>query len=96
MLSEALRLFRIFHDMTVSDLAKQLDVSPAYVSLIENGKKHPNLRLIEKYAKVFDTTPSAIMFFSEDLGKENKRTRLKSSIRTAIIKFMRAVENGRT
>lgn len=94
-LGEALRLFRVFHDMSVSDLAHRLDVSPSYISLIENGRKQPNLHLVEKYAEIFETTPSAIMFFSEDIASTGPRARLKSSIRTVLIKFMRAVENGR-
>lgn len=93
MLNECLRLFRIFHDKKMVNLAKELEISPSYLSEIESGKKQPSIEIIEKYAKIFKTTPSAILFFSEELDKEKKRGKLKISIRSKIIKFMQAVEH---
>lgn len=93
MLNECLRLFRVFHDKKLVELAKELKISPSYLSEIETGKKQPPIELINKYAKVFKTTPSAILFFSEELDKEKKRGRLKVSIRNKMIKFMQAIEN---
>jgi DNA-binding XRE family transcriptional regulator len=93
-LGEALRLFRIFHDMTVGEMAKQLEVTSGYVSSIETGRKVPNLDLISKYAKIFQTTPSAILFFSEDLKSGKLPKGIKSKLRVGIIKFMRAVESA--
>ena len=96
MLSECLRLFRVFHDKKLIELAKELDISPGYLSEIESGKKPPSMELIKKYAKVFKTTPSAILFFSEELDKDKKRSKLKISIRNKLIKFMRVIENAKT
>jgi len=72
-MNEVLRLLRVFHDMKGYELAEQLNVSKSYLSEIENGKKEPSIALIKQYAKVFNTTPSAIMFLAENLGadKEN-------------------------
>ena len=66
MLGEALRLIRVFHDKKLVDLAKELDISPGYLSEIERGKsnKKPSLELINRYAQVFNTKPSVILFFS--------------------------------
>lgn len=93
-LGEALRLFRVFHDLSTSEMAKRLGVSAGYVSLVENGHKKPNLDLIEKYSQIFETTPSAILFFSEDLGSGKTPMGLKSKLRTVMLKFMRAVEDA--
>ncbi|OFZ54120.1 MAG: hypothetical protein A2428_08765 [Bdellovibrionales bacterium RIFOXYC1_FULL_54_43] len=94
-LGEALRLFRVFHDMTLSQLAKELDVSASFLSAIETGKKKPNLSLVDKYAEVFNTSPSAIMFFREELGSSRLPASVSSQIRAKLIKFMQAIEHGR-
>ena len=96
MLSECLRLFRVFHDKKLVELAKELGISPGYLSEIESGKKPPSMELIKKYAKIFKTTPSAILFFSEELDKDKKRSKLKISIRNKLVKFMRVIENAKT
>lgn len=93
MLGEALRLIRIFHDLKVVELATMLGVSPSHVSEVENGKKQPSLELVNKYAKAFETTPSMIMFFAEDLSKNGSlKDRAKSGLRAGLIKFLQAVE----
>jgi transcriptional regulator with XRE-family HTH domain len=91
-INEALRLIRVFHDMKIKDLATQLDVSAGYVSDIEKGNKNPSLEMIEKYAQVFNTTSSAILFFAEELDKENNRGPFKIAIRNKILKFLQALE----
>ena len=95
MLNECLRLFRIFHDKKLVDLAKELKISPSYLSEIESGKKHPSMEIIKKYAKAFKTTPSAILFFSEELDKEKNRGKLKMSIRNKMVKFMQVIEGAK-
>ena len=54
------------------------------------------MEIINKYAKVFKTTPSAILFFSEELDKEKKRGKLKISIRNKMIKFMQVIEGAKS
>ena len=70
-MNEVLRLLRVYHDMKSYELAERLGISKSYLSEIENGKKIPTLELIQQYARVFNTTPSAIMFLAEKFeGKE--------------------------
>lgn len=94
MLGEALRLIRVFHDRKLVDLAKELDISPGYLSEIERGKsnKKPSLELINRYAEVFNTKPSVILFFSEEIDKEKNRGPLKIKIRNQLLKFMKIFE----
>lgn len=93
MIGEALRLIRVFHDTSVSDLATELEISQSYLSEIENGKKPPPLTLIDKYAKHFHTTTSAIMFFSEDIDTSKSKNK-KDKIREILFKFLKAIENA--
>lgn len=92
MLGEALRLIRVFHDCKTSELAKSLNISASYISEIENGKKNPSIEILKKYADHFETTPSAIMFFSEEINKDEGEG-MKSQIRTKLLKFLKAIEN---
>lgn len=49
--------------MNLADTAKQLDITTSYLSLIENGKKIPSKKVIEKAARLFDVS---IESFSEN------------------------------
>ncbi len=71
MLHRALRLIRIFHEITQKELAQQLGISPSHVSEIEAGKKKPSYDLLEKYASYFNVPVSNIIFFSEYLDENN-------------------------
>ncbi|MFI3300740.1 MAG: helix-turn-helix transcriptional regulator [Candidatus Gastranaerophilales bacterium] len=90
-LNEALRLIRVFHDKKIKDLAEELEVSSGYVTDIEKSNKKPSMDIIEKYAKVFNTTPSTLLFFSEELDK-NKGP-YKTAIRNKMLILLQALED---
>ena len=93
MINEALRLLRVFHDIKSKDLAFKLGISPSYLSEIENSKKEPKLKLLRKYADVFNTTPSSILFFAEDIESEQKNSNFKKIIIKKTINFLQTIEN---
>ena len=90
MKNEALRLFRVFHDLKQTEMAERLGISVSYLSEIEKGKKEPSLKLIEKYANEFNTSASSILGFSEKLSVDSKG--IKSIIAKKIIQFLKDVE----
>lgn len=92
MLGEGLRLIRVFHDCKVGELAVALDLSASYISEVENGKKTPSINTLKKYANYFDTTVSAIMFFSEDIEKD-KEIPVRSAVRKKLVRFLQIIEN---
>lgn len=55
-----LRTFRIQHDKLLKDMAEDLNVAPAYLSSIENGKRKPTRRFMKKIIDTynFDTQKS--------------------------------------
>jgi transcriptional regulator with XRE-family HTH domain len=67
-LAEALRLLRVFHDMSQTDLACRLGISKSYLSEIESGKKEPTLNLLYRYATEFDVSLSSLLFFVESVS----------------------------
>ena len=88
-LNQALRLIRVFHDQSLSELAKEMNLSVGYLSEIESGKKNPSLDVIRKYAMTFHTTESAILFFSENIQTDSKT---KTALRNNILKFLQTIE----
>jgi transcriptional regulator with XRE-family HTH domain len=97
MLNEALRLIRVFHDVSQKDMAARLQIGPSYLSEIEAGKKEPTLPLLRKYAEKFNIPMSSILFFSEHMQDGMAAGRLKTSISgkvLALLKFI-AARSGR-
>ena len=94
MIHKALRLIRLYHDLSSGELAKKLEISPSYLSEIESAKHKPSLAIIEKYANIFDIKPSAILFFSENISDTTLSGALQNSIRVNIIAFLEAIKNS--
>ncbi len=105
MIDKTLRFIRVFNNMKATELSEKLSISRSYLSEIENGKKRPSLEIIQKYADIFKTKPSAILFFSEQYDEDfnndkitfkNKCTlRLKKTIRKKIISLLQEIENAK-
>ncbi|MCF6195912.1 MAG: helix-turn-helix domain-containing protein [Emcibacter sp.] len=96
MLSKALRLLRVYHDLKQKDLAEMLGLSKSHISEIEGGHKTPSLEVIEKYAKLFKVPVSSIIFFAEQVKNSDDtitvEKRAKTAIASKIISFLKAVE----
>lgn len=67
MLGKALKLLRLYHDLSQAEVAVLIGVTKPYVSEIETGKKIPSLQVIEDYADAFEIPMSSLMFFVENL-----------------------------
>lgn len=97
MLSEALRLLRVFHEMTQNDLSEKLGVSKSFVSELENNNRTPSLDTLNKYAEVFNVPVSSIIFFSENIENAKRGKIVGESLRRAIankvIKFLQVIES---
>ncbi|MCO5113284.1 MAG: helix-turn-helix domain-containing protein [Bdellovibrionaceae bacterium] len=89
MLSDALKYLRKFNGVSLTQLSNELKISVSYLSEIENGKKKPNLDIIEKYAERFKVRKSAILFFAEEI---NEQTYGNQFFKKNIIKFMKIMD----
>jgi transcriptional regulator with XRE-family HTH domain len=97
MLDNALKMIRVFHDISQKQLAERLGIAPSFLSEIESGKKQPTLSLLEKYSEEFKIPVSSILYFSESLrdGSKGERTRVSVSRKVlALLNFI-AERSGR-
>ena len=99
MLGKALRLLRVFHDLSQTEVAKRLSVHKSWISEIEAGNKQPTLDLLEKYSAVFDIPVSSIMFFSENLSSNKTGDKAREFVSKKVLSLMefiaeRAGRNG--
>ena len=93
MLGEALRLVRVYHDLSQSELCSELGVSNSYISEIEGGKKQPTLELLQKYSEEFSIPVSSLLFFSENLDDPRPTDRLRTVAAKQVIALLQWVEN---
>jgi len=84
---EALRLVRVFHDLSQTALADRLGISKSYLSEIESGKKAVTLELLQKYAEVFNMPASSLLFFSERLDG-SKSEKVRTAVAGKVIKML--------
>lgn len=55
-LGEVIRKLRLQRNLTVRDLAEKTNLSYAYISQIENGKRTPTIETLDKLAKALGVT----------------------------------------
>ncbi len=94
MINEALRLLRVYHDVSQTELAQQLGLSNSYVSELESGKKQPTLDALEKYARHFEIPVSSLIFFSEQLASKDRDALRKGIARKVITLLNWVVEKN--
>lgn len=88
MQNDALRLVRVFHDMSQTALADRLGISKSYLSEIEKGeKKKVTLELLERYSEVFKIPVSSLIFFAEQVG-DNRSEKVRSFVAAKVLKML--------
>ena len=65
--------YRIAQGLTQENLAERVDLSVSYISEIENGKKRPSLKTLEKIAAALDV--SLVSLMGEDSKKDIREER---------------------
>ena len=65
----AVRKYRKLNNFTQSELAKQIGVSKAAISMWENGERNPNIEVLKKLSNIFNISLNE--FFLEDNINDN-------------------------
>lgn len=66
------RLLRIARDLKVKDVAKEVGVTPAYISAIEAGKREPARDKIPSYAKALRVDENTLFYFMDASNNRGK------------------------
>jgi transcriptional regulator with XRE-family HTH domain len=66
------RLLRIARDMTQKEVAEKVGIEPAYVSVLEKGKRsNPSEEVINNYARALSVDKELIVNFSKESADLN-------------------------
>ena len=91
MIGDALRMIRVFHDISQKDLAARLHVAPSHLSEIESNKKTPTLDLLAKYSSEFQIPMSSILFFSEEMKTGSRSEKLRVNVSDKVLALLRFI-----
>ena len=65
-LGRTIKKFRVLHDLTVDDLARLLDLSTAFVGLIERGHRGVNLKNLVKLSEIFNVDINELLYGDDE------------------------------
>lgn len=87
MLNQALKLVRVYHNQSLTQLAEGIGLSKSYISEIEGGKKKVSMDVLEKYSSHFRIPTSSLMFFAESTAS-NKGEDVRMFVADKVIKML--------
>ena len=88
MIGDVLKSTRTIYGYKSSELSELLGISQSYLSEIENNKKQPSLKLLEKYSEIYDMKLSYLILLSENYEEASKNNKDDKFIRNMMIKFI--------
>ena len=65
--AKAFRVIRAASGLSQSELAHRIGISASHLSLIENGRRQPSLKVIGSIAQVASAPPSLVMLLASPL-----------------------------
>ena len=88
MLNEALRLVRLFHNQSQTQVADGISLSKSYISEIEGGKKKVSMEVLERYSQHFNIPVSSLMFFAERTAEGGRSEHLRTYVAAKVVKML--------
>lgn len=84
-----LKQIRIYNRFTQSELCEKLTISPSHLSLVENGIKKPDLRMLKKYEEAFDIKTSIMLLFVENWEqRDSLKMKLKNILNNNALELL--------
>ena len=88
MLNEALRLVRVYHDMSKAELARELGFSRSFITELEAGNKKVTIETLERYSIYFDIPISSLMLFAERTSNADFSERTRTFVADKALKML--------
>lgn len=88
MMNEALRLVRVYHDMSKSELARALGYSRSFITELEGGRKKVTLDTLQRYSDYFDIPMSSLMLFAERTQDSDFSDRARAFVAEKTLKML--------
>lgn len=63
-IGKVIRLCRVQKDMSLDDLSSKIGISVSYLSLLERGKRDPNISVLEKISLGLNVPVSILVFLA--------------------------------
>lgn len=70
-------------------MAKDLNITPNYLSLIENGKKEPSLTLLKNFSKRMGVSLGYLLWLALEDGNLPEEMQLKHKMDNLLVEIMR-------
>jgi transcriptional regulator with XRE-family HTH domain len=87
-LNKALRLVRVFHDLSVTELAERLNLSKSYISELERGQKKVSLDVLQRYSEHFKIPMSSLMLFAERTSNPDPPEKARLFVAEKVVKML--------
>lgn len=91
MIGEVLKRLRKIYGYTALELSASLNISPSYLSEIENGKKQPSLEILKKIANAYGIRLSSLILLSESYEEAEKQGKGAVMIRKTMMKVINSM-----
>jgi transcriptional regulator with XRE-family HTH domain len=96
-IGKAIKLCRVQKDMLQSELAKKSGMSVAYLSLIEKGKRDPNISVLKTLSTALNVPLSILVFLGADKNElEGFDIDLREKLSATILEVVMASSNETT
>jgi len=92
-IGSTLKLLRTASNLTQSSLAKDLNVTANYLSLVENGRKEPSLTFLKRFSKKLDAPLGYFLWLALEENRSQEEFDLKRKMNELLVTIIR--EKGR-
>lgn len=89
MVGPTLKLLRTASNLTQGFLAKELNVTANYLSLIENGRREPSLTFLKRFAKKLDIPLGYFLWLALEESRSQEEIDLKRNMDALLVNIIR-------
>jgi len=86
---QTLKMLRVAANLKQGVLAKDLNITPNYLSLIENGKKEPSLTFLKNFSKRMGVSLGYLLWLALEDGNLPEEMELKHKMDNLLVEIMR-------